>query len=151
MLEGGIPYENYLNLTALSFLMAFTRITIISNTKPGSRNINEELQWFGSSLGLFGLRDKDKSCFRVFIVLIKHTGKGLSSDDIAAMLNLTRGTVVHHLNKLMDSGIVVSERGKYLLRTNSLTELVAHMKKSVSQQLDELEKVAEDIDKRLQS
>ena len=48
-----------------------TKITIIRIRKPAQSNINKELQWLGSSLGLFGLRDKDKSCFRIFIELIK--------------------------------------------------------------------------------
>ena len=132
--------------------MAFTRITIIRHSKPKSRNINEELQWFGSSLGLFGLRDKDKSCFRVFIVLVRNinSGKGLSSDQIASMLNLTRGTVVHHLNKLMDAGIVVSEKGRYVLRMETLSDLINGMRKNVSAYLDELEKVAKAIDDRLE-
>ena len=45
--------------------MRFTKITIISAKKPKESDINEKLQWFGGSLGLFGIRYKDKSCFRV--------------------------------------------------------------------------------------
>lgn len=102
-------------------------------------------------MGLFGLRDKDKSCFRLFIVLIKHAkrDRGLSSDELAAMLSLTRGTVVHHLNKLMDSGLVVSERGRYALRMSTLRGLIEQMRSSVSDHLERLERVAQDIDDRL--
>ena len=50
------------------------RITIINVRKPALRTINDELQWLGSSLGLFNLRDKDKSCFRIFIELLKNQG-----------------------------------------------------------------------------
>ena len=49
------------------------RITIIRMRRPETPSLNEELQWFGSSLGLFNLRDKDKSCFRIFIELLKAT------------------------------------------------------------------------------
>jgi len=131
--------------------MAFTRITIIKNSKPKTRTINEELQWFGQSLGLFGKRDKDKSCFRIFIVLIKQASKdsGLSSDEISFRLNLTRGTVVHHLNKLMDSGIVINRRGKYFLSVNTLEELVSSMKKNAESFFEELENVAKAIDERM--
>ena len=61
------------------------KITIVSIKKPSQRNINQELQWLGSSLGLFNMRDKDKSCFRVFIELLKSAKSGhpLSSDEIA--------------------------------------------------------------------
>ncbi|MFW6449793.1 MAG: hypothetical protein ACOCZ6_01955 [Nanoarchaeota archaeon] len=61
-------------------------ITIIRLKKPRSNEINEELQWLGASLGLFNLRDKDKSCFRIFIELIKNArirDEPLTSDQIA--------------------------------------------------------------------
>src|SRR3989344_162695 len=100
------------------------RITIINVRKPRYKNINEELQWFGNALGLFGMRDKDKSCFRLFIELLKLSRKQQqsSSDELAERLGLTRGTVVHHLNKLMESGIVVHEHNHYMLRVDSLKQ-----------------------------
>ena len=127
------------------------KITIVKSRKPEEQNINKELQWFGDSLGLFNLRDKDKSCFRVFIELLKSSKRRqpLSSDELADMLNLTRGTVIHHINKLMDSGIVVREKKKYFLRVHNLQELVKEVKKDIDRTCLDLEEVAEDIDRRL--
>ncbi|MBI5072732.1 winged helix-turn-helix transcriptional regulator, partial [Candidatus Woesearchaeota archaeon] len=87
------------------------RITIIKIRRPVTQNLNEELQWFGTSLGLFNLRDKDKSCFRIFIELLKATkhNKSITSDELADHLALSRGTVIHHVNKLMETGLVVHE------------------------------------------
>ena len=131
--------------------MRFTRITIIRTTGPAKTDINQELQWFGGSLGLFNLRDKDKSCFRVFIALIEGVkqSKKLSSDEIAAKTKLTRGTVVHHLNKLMDSGIVVFDRNKYVLRMDTLQEMVDHIKRDADETWNKLREVAKDIDQKL--
>ena len=77
-------------------------ITIIRNRLP-KKQVNEELQWFGDSLGLFNLRDKDKSCFRIFLELVKaaKVNNPLTSDEIGEHLKLSRGTVIHHINKLM--------------------------------------------------
>ena len=127
------------------------RITITSSRKPAERVINRELQWLGDSLGLFNLRDKDKSCFRIFIELLKSTKRKnpLSSDELASKLDLTRGTVIHHINRLMDSGIVVHERKKYLLRVDNLRELVDEVKKDIERTCSDLKEVAEDIDRRL--
>jgi len=131
--------------------MRFTRITIIRSSRPEKEDINKELQWFGGSLGLFNLRDKDKSCFRVFIVLVQSlkSGAKLTSDEIAAATRLSRGTVVHHLNKLMSSGIVVQERNKYLLRMDSLEEMVEHIKRDADEAWELLRNVAKDIDSKL--
>ena len=127
------------------------RITIMSIRKPVQKNINQELQWLGSSLGLFNLRDKDKSCFRVFIELIKNAkiGKPLSSDEIAYSLGLSRGTVVHHLNKLLDSGIVVEAERGYILRVSNLRDLINEVEKDLERTLDELRDMAEEIDESL--
>ena|SRR3989338_1988040 len=127
------------------------KIIIVTSRKPVERAINEELQWFGDSLGLFNLRDKDKSCFRVFIELLKSTKRkqALSSDDLALRLNLTRGTVIHHVNKLMESGIVVYEKKKYLLRVDNLKQLVEEIRRDIDRTCSDLKEVAEEIDRRL--
>ncbi|MBW2984996.1 helix-turn-helix domain-containing protein [Candidatus Woesearchaeota archaeon] len=125
------------------------KITIIRSRKPQKRNLNEELQWFGSSLGLFNLRDKDKSCYRIFVELLKAAKSRvpLSSDEIAVRAGLTRGTVIHHLNKLIEAGIAVHHRNRYMLRVDNLSELVKELERDVQRACQELEQVAEEIDK----
>lgn len=130
---------------------AYQRITFIKIRKPARKDVNESLQWLGSSLGLFSLRDKDKSCFRIFIELLKCTkrGKSLSSDELADRLNLTRGTVVHHLNKLIASGLVVTEGRSYLLRVDTLSDLVDELEKDVNRTIGDMRKVADELDRIL--
>ena len=130
--------------------MPFKKITIIRTRIPKDSAINEQIQLFGGSLGLFNLRDKDKSCYRIFITLLKNLKKeGLSSDELAAKTGLTRGTVVHHLNKLMDAGLVLNYRKTYILNVDDISSLVERIKKDVNKTLNELEQVAKDLDKRL--
>jgi predicted transcriptional regulator len=127
------------------------RVTIVSSRKPQERTINTELQWLGQSLGLFNLRDRDKSCFRVFIELLKSAKRkeALSSDELAFRLNLTRGTVIHHINRLMESGIVIYGKKKYLLRVDNLKDLVDEIEKDILRACADLKDVADDIDRRL--
>lgn len=127
------------------------KVTIVASRKPHERTINEELQWFGQSLGLFNLRDRDKSCFRVFIELLKSAKRKepLSSDELARKLDLTRGTVIHHINKLIEAGIVVPGKKKYLLRVDNLKLLVEEIEKDIERACSDLKEVADDIDRRL--
>ena len=129
----------------------YQKITIIRTTRPRQPDLNQELQFLGNSLGLFNLRDKDKSQFRIFIELLKSTKKGapMSSDELAERLGLSRGTVVHHINKLMEAGIVVNMHNKYLLRVENLTMLIEELEKDIQRNLEDLRTVAADIDKRL--
>ena len=127
------------------------RITIVTIRKPSEHNVNHELQWLGTSLGLFSLRDKDKSCFRIFIELLKSakSSSTLTSDDLALKLNLTRGTIIHHVNRLMESGIVVHEKNTYTLRVDNLKALIEEMERDIQRACEDLKKVADEIDKRL--
>lgn len=120
--------------------------------RPTTSNVNEELQWLGGSLGLFGVRDKDKSCFRIFIELVKHAraNEVVSSDDLAERLQLTRGTVVHHINKLMDARIVIVRHNRYVLRESSLSALIEHLRQDVDARLLELQEIAKDLDRKLE-
>ena len=127
------------------------RITIVNIRKPAEKNVNQELQWLGSSLGLFNLRDKDKSTFRVFIELLKSAKRHetLSSDDLALKLVLTRGTIIHHINKLMESGLVIHEGNSYTLRVENLKALIEEVEKDIKRACDDLKEVAKEIDERL--
>jgi predicted transcriptional regulator len=129
----------------------FTKITIISSRKPSLNDINEQLQWFGGTLGLFGIRDRDKSCFRIFIELVKNlkVDEPISSDELAEKTGLSRGTVIHHVNKLMRSGIVTSERTGYQLKVDKLEDLVNIIKDNVDRAFENLTHVAKDLDKKL--
>lgn len=124
-------------------------MTVVKIRRLQEGNVNADLQWLGNSLGLFGLRDRDSSCFRIFITLVKKSNAPLSSDDIAEKLNLSRGTVVHHLIKLMDSGIVVREKEGYLLREQSLLRLIDDLRRDTESVFAELKDVAKEIDDRI--
>ena len=122
-------------------------VTFVELPLPKGRDVNYELQWLGTSLGLFGERDKDRSCFRVFITLVKDgRRRPLTSDQIAEQLELSRGTVVHHINNLMEAGIVTHERGGYALRMERLQALVDELQRDVDKVLHNLRKISKDID-----
>ncbi|MGM5488741.1 MAG: ArsR family transcriptional regulator [Nanobdellota archaeon] len=126
----------------------FQKITIVCSQKPETNNINSKLQWFGTSLGLFTLRDKDKSYYRIFIELIKGAKhkKRMTSDGLAEQLNLSRGTVVHHLNKLIDAGIAIPMKNTYMLRVDKLTELIDELERDLMESLKDIRSVAEELD-----
>ncbi len=127
------------------------KITIVRIRKPREHNVNDDLQFLGNSLGLFNMRDKDKSCFRVFIELLKAAKRKhpISSDELAFRLGLTRGTVVHHINKLRNAGIVVHEGKSYFLRVDRLEALIQEIRKDLMRTCDDLEGIAKEIDKEL--
>ncbi len=128
-----------------------TRITIARIRKPQHEDVNSELQWLSQSLGLFGDRDKEKSCFRIFVELIKaaRKNKGLTSDELAARSNITRATVIHHLKKLIASGLVLVEGNYYYLRVHNLQALIDEVQKDLNHTFEDLRIMAKELDEQL--
>lgn len=129
----------------------YQKITIIRVHKPSKKDINEELRWFCNSFGLFNIRDKDSSCYRVFIELLKSSKEKtpMSSDALAEKLGLSRGTIIHHMNKLIDAGIVIGRKNRYMLRVDNLEILVDEIEKDLDRAWHDIKDVAEKIDKEL--
>ena len=123
----------------------FSKITIVKIRKPGEKDVNKDLQWLSNSLGLFSERDKEKSCFRIFIELVKAARRRtpLTSDEIAVRSNLSRA------NKLIESGLVTPYENRYILRVDNLEELIAEVRKDILRVLDDLKLMAEEIDDQL--
>lgn len=122
-------------------------ITIKKIKKPKNSNLNQDIQIISQSLGLFTKRDKEKSCFRVFIEILKH--KGLTAEEITVSTNLTRATVIHHLNSLMKNGLVVKKRHRYYLRGDSLENLIKEVSKDMDRTFSDLMRLGKNIDKNL--
>ncbi len=127
------------------------RLTVIKLRKPAEKDVNKDLQWFSESFGLFGERDKEKSCFRVFLELVKaaRRRKALTSDEIALRSNLSRATVVHHLHRLIESGLVITYKNRYLLRVDNLENLVLEIKKDLLRTFGDLQDIAKELDEEL--
>ena len=126
----------------------FKEITIINSDALREHTLNEEIQWFSNCLGMFNKRDKEKSCFRIFINLLKEKDF-LSSEKLAQRSNLSRATVIHHISKLMDSGLVVKEEKGYALKINNLEDLTNEIEKEVFSTFEKLRKISKKIDEEL--
>jgi len=130
----------------------FRKTIIIKIKKSEKTDLNEDLKWFSTSLGMFSSRDKEKSCFRIFIELLKalKEEKKLSSDKIAENTNLSRGTVIHHINRLVEQGVIEVKDNKYALKYNNLTNLVDHLETNILNAFKNIKEIAKKIDENLE-
>jgi len=126
------------------------RITISIEPIPES-NTNQEIHWISQALGLFNERDKEKSCHRIFVELIKAKKDNtlLSSQDLADKSNLSRATVLHHLDKLIESNIVMEKNHEFELIDSNLNSIIIRLKKEMNEFLEEMEKVSKKLDEEL--
>ncbi len=129
----------------------FKQINIRSIEKRDNNELNKDLQWLSDSLGLFNPRDKEKSCFRVFLELIKakKEDKLISSDEIAFNSHLSRGAVIHHLNNLTNHGFIVCYKKRYALGSKDVESLILNLESEINSVMKEMKKTAKGIDKEL--
>ena len=119
---------------------------------PAPGNINEDIDFICRSLGYFTQRDKQDSAGKIFRLLVKEacgSDEGLKSEDIAQELILSRGAIIHHLNKFISSGLVVKERNSYRLRSGSLQKSLEEIKIDIDRIFLQMLKIASEIDDKL--
>ncbi|MEM2875928.1 MAG: helix-turn-helix domain-containing protein [Candidatus Bathyarchaeia archaeon] len=125
--------------------------TILDFRIPPTADLDKDVEWFCKCFGFLESRDKEKTAARIFKTLLEamKQGKGLSSDELAEKIGLTRGTMVYHLNKLIQSGLAVHREGRYELRGMSLRRTVQEVRRDINRVLENIEQVAQSIDEAL--
>lgn len=127
-------------------------IHLIKIRSTPQQNIHDQLIWLAESFGLLSLRDKDKSCYRLFIELVKctKTKQALTSDELANRLSLSRATTIHHLKNLIKHGLVKHIDNRYVMTTDSLIELMQEIDNNYKRTMKQIAVIAKKLDDELQ-
>lgn len=119
--------------------------------KPATTDVERDFRWICRSFGFLESRDKQRTAYKIFRAIIEaaRSNRGLSSDELAEKLDLSRGTMVHHLNKLIKSGLVIHHEGAYKLRERTLERTIEEIERDVNRIFENLRDVAESVDETL--
>ena len=118
---------------------------------PQIADPNEDVEWICRSLGFISERDKDKTAARIFHAIIDAAVKrmALTSDQLADTCNISRGAVIYHMHNYMDSGLLIRERTRYLLRVRSLEHTMEEIEQDTMRIFANLKRIAREIDGKL--
>ena len=125
--------------------------TIRKLREPTDKQLDKDIEWVCNSLGFVGSRDQDKTAYKILKALIKSAkeGKGLTSEELTKEVKPTIGSVIYHLKKLMKAGLVVKLDSTYELGMRSILATIEEIKKDINLTLEEIKKVAKDIDNKI--
>jgi predicted transcriptional regulator len=127
------------------------RYVLMDVRMPTKKDLNEDIEWTARCFGFLETRDVNRTAARIFSALIYAASedKGHTSDGLAERVGVTRGAIVHHLNKMMRSGLVIFHGGQYKLREKSLRRTVNEVERDLRRVLEKIEEVASSIDEEL--
>ncbi|HDQ06506.1 MAG TPA: winged helix-turn-helix transcriptional regulator [Candidatus Bathyarchaeota archaeon] len=119
--------------------------------KLATVDAEQDFKWICRSLGFLESRDKKRTAHKIFRTIVEAArhNRGLSSDELAEKLSLSRGAMVHHLNKLIKGGLVIYHEGRYKLRERNLKTTIEEINRDISRIFDNLYNVAESVDDTL--
>jgi len=126
------------------------RLVIRRVERPFSGVRADDLNWICESLGFFGPGPRE-SAATVFKVIVQATekGKGLTSTEIAQILDMSRGAAINHLNNLLKSGLVVKQGRNYFSRSKSMYRTIESIEDEIDLLFAKMKKAAREIDSEM--
>lgn len=127
------------------------QIVLVSLEKPREQNLEDDIRWLCDSFGMSSGRDTENIATRVFMDMLRMLSEEdrVTSECIADNLDVRLARVNHHLRNLIDSGMIYRRKRLLYLRGGSLKAAVQEMRKDSERIFDELEVMAEEIDRKM--
>jgi hypothetical protein len=125
------------------------QIVIRKLERPLEENFEKEVEWLCQCLGLSS--EEEKLPVDIFKTLLAQTyrGKPVSSTMLTKGKSVTRGAIVYHLNRFIQSGLVVRRGREYTLRDRTLTRTLDEVEEDVLRFLRRMKEIAEKIDEEV--
>ncbi|MFH0860110.1 MAG: ArsR family transcriptional regulator [Candidatus Altiarchaeota archaeon] len=126
------------------------RVTIRGVEKPFEKDIQNDLDWLCSCLG-FCSETQQKTASQVFKELIGEISNGRkpSSTELSSEVGMSRGAVIHQLNRLAQAGLIRKEGRTYVLRGGSVYRTIKEVERDIMRVFEDLGAIALEIDEQL--
>lgn len=125
------------------------RIIINEVDLPRRKRVKEEVRWICNSLGFSSGRDIEDTSFKIIDELLNQFKRNeiVSSEDISKSLKIETPCINHHLRNFINSGFILREKRKVILRGGSLTSAIEEIQKDCDRMFEKILKVSREIDK----
>lgn len=107
----------------------------------------DEIEGLCKALHIITKRDTDGTVTTVIrTMLTKSAGQPIGSSELADLTHLKRVTIIHHLKRLLKSGLVRKQEHKYVLCPSGFLEIVRQKRAEAEEMFDDAERLAKSLD-----
>ncbi len=128
------------------------KIVIRDVERPDSKKPDAMIRWF---LAVFDLGDGNEANgieAQILGALVKasYNGEGISSSELKLNPEVARSTVIYHLNRLLELGIIVKRGRKYYLRATEMAKTMEEIEYDLEREMQRMIDMAREFDKMMQ-
>ena len=128
------------------------RIVIRFVERPDSDDPEEIIRWFCSVFGFSsdGENGVEETIFRHLAEAAYHH-EGLTSSELTEDMDMARSTVIYHLNRFIDSGLLVKRGRIYYLRASELSKTIEEIEYDIEREMKRMLDTAREFDRLMET
>lgn len=120
------------------------KVIIRSMSRPSKETVDELVSWFCRSLDLEDTDMEPKMLKEIIDGSFSDTG--VTSKELDKELALPRSTVIYHLNKFIEAGLVVRKKRRYYLRAMSMKGTIEGLQDDILREFQHMLEFADKLD-----
>ncbi|MGD0729336.1 MAG: winged helix-turn-helix domain-containing protein [Candidatus Micrarchaeaceae archaeon] len=128
------------------------RIVIKFVERPNLNDQEKMIKWFCEVFGLSSEENPDsieEQILRSFIDAA-YKNEGLGSSELNLDTELARSTVIYHLNRFIDAGLLVKKGRKYYFRASEMSKAIEEIEYDINREMQRMLDTAKEFDKLME-
>ncbi|MCL5007548.1 MAG: winged helix-turn-helix domain-containing protein [Candidatus Marsarchaeota archaeon] len=131
------------------------KIVIKNIAMPTSSDPDSIIRWMCEAFGFSGDATGDNIDLDILRIFTSEYGrrgvKGISSSEIKVDQNVARSTIIYHLNRFIEAGLVVKRGRKYYLRAPELSRAIEEIEYDIEREMHRMLDMAREFDRMMNS
>ena len=121
------------------------RLVIKFTEKPDLDDPQKMIKWF---LHVFGFDEEGiEEQMLMLFTEAAYRNKGISSSELKLDTPVARSTVIYHLNRFIDSGLIVKRGRKYYFRASEMTKAIEEIEYDINREFQRMMDAAKEFDR----
>jgi predicted DNA-binding transcriptional regulator len=142
--------EHYLNISVHKQYVE--RIVIRFVERPDVNNPEKMLKWFCDVFGLSSEGSLDSIEVQILgnFATAAYKNQGIASSELKLDTKLARSTVIYHLNRFIDAGLLVKKGRKYYLRASEMQKAIEEIEYDINREMQRMLDTAKEFDRMME-